>query len=292
MADEQKHTEDIDDFEDGSPVNLFDRIRLSQPENFSMKKIPGEVSPKADCAAIILAGGRGKRLNDGSKNHKKISKQLLKMSGKPVLTWSMDSFDAVPEIGAIIVVCPEEQFQEYIETVVDPFAFQTPIVMAPAGDTRQESAFHGLDMVPDKFDYVMIHDGARPLVPPTVIKHIYSVLKGNPDIDGAVCAHPCIDTLKVVEDGKIVGTPDRSAFWLAQTPQIFKRETYTEAHRAALSDGFVGSDDASLIERIGGKVKVVEGKRNNVKLTVPEDYLILASVLQALNLEHGSEYDL
>ena len=204
----------------------------------------------------------------------------------------MDSFDAVAEIGAIVVVCSENSFEEYIEKVVDPFAFQTPIVMAPAGDSRQESAFNGLDMVPDKYDYVMIHDGARPLVPPTVIKHIYSVLKGNPDFDGAVCAHPCIDTLKVVENGKIVGTPDRTAFWAAQTPQIFKREIYTEAHKSALLDGFVGSDDASLIERIGGYVKVVEGKRNNIKLTVPEDYLILASVLKALNLEHGSEYDL
>ena len=195
-----------------SPVNLFDRIRLTQPENFSMEKIPGCVSEKADCAAIILAGGIGRRLNDGSKNHKNISKQLLKMSGKPVLTWSMDSFDAVAEIGAIVVVCPQDSFEEYIEKVVDPFAFQTPIVMAPAGDSRQESCFNGLDMVPDKFDYVMVHDGARPLIPPNVIKQIYSVLKGNPDLDGAVCAHPCIDTLKVVEDHKIVGTPDRSAF--------------------------------------------------------------------------------
>ena len=292
MTDEQKSTEDFDKLVEDSPVNLFDRIRLSQPESFSMKKIPGEVSPKADCAAIILAGGLGRRMNDGSKNHQNISKQLIKMSGKPVLTWSMDSFDAVPEIGAIIVVCPENDFEEYVEKVVDPFAFQTPIVMAPAGDSRQESAFRGLDMVPEKFDYVMIHDGARPLIPPTIIKHIYSVLKGNPEIDGAVCAHPCIDTLKVVEDHKIVGTPDRSAFWLAQTPQIFKREIYAEAHKSALADGFVGSDDASLIERIGGNVKVVEGKRNNIKLTVPEDYLILASVLQALKLEHGSEYDL
>lgn len=124
----------------------------------------------------------------------------------------MDSFDAVPEIGAIVVVCPQDSFEEYIEKVVDPFAFQTPIVMAPAGDSRQESCFNGLDMVPDKFDYVMVHDGARPLIPPNVIKQIYSVLKGNPDLDGAVCAHPCIDTLKVVEDHKIVGTPDRSAF--------------------------------------------------------------------------------
>lgn len=292
MVDDEYSDEKFDEINDDSPVNLFDRIRLTQPENFSMKKIPGEVSSKADCAAIILAGGLGRRLNDGSKNHKNISKQLLKMSGKPVLTWSMDSFDAVPEIGAIVVVCPEDNFEEYIEKVVNPFAFQTPIVMAPSGDSRQESAFNGLDMVPEKFDYVMVHDGARPLIPPTVIRHIYSVLKGTPELDGAVCAHPCIDTLKVVEENKIIGTPERSAFWLAQTPQIFKREVYAEAHRAALADGFIASDDSSLIERIGGNVKVVEGKRNNIKLTVPEDYLILASVLQALNLEHGSEYDL
>ena len=204
----------------------------------------------------------------------------------------MDSFDAVAEIGAIVVVCPENDFEEYIEKVVDPFAFQTPIVMAPAGDSRQESCFNGLDMVPEKFDYVMVHDGARPLVPPNVIRHVYSVLKGNPDLDGAVCAHKCIDTLKVVEDEKIIGTPDRTAFWLAQTPQVFKREIFTEAHKSAMADGFIASDDASLIERIGGNVRVVEGKRNNIKLTVPEDYLILASVLQALNLEHGSEYNL
>lgn len=86
MTEERKNTEDIDELLEDSPVNLFDRIRLSQPENFSMKKIPGQVSDKADCAAIILAGGLGRRLNDGSKNHKNISKQLLKMSGKPVLT--------------------------------------------------------------------------------------------------------------------------------------------------------------------------------------------------------------
>lgn len=73
---------------------------------------------------------------------------------------------------------------------------------------------------------------------------------------------------------------------------MFKREIYEEAHRSALIDGFIGSDDSSLIERIGGQIKVVEGKRNNIKLTVPEDYLILASVLQALKIEHGSEYDI
>lgn len=291
MADKAKNY--MDSFNpENSPVNLFDRIKLMEPENVSMKKIPGQVSKNADCAAVILAGGQGRRLGGGSSNRNNLSKQLIMMSGKPVLTWSMDSFDAVPEIGEIIVVCPVDDYELYIEKVVNPFAFQTPVLMAPSGESRQESVFNSLEYISEKFDYIMVHDGARPLIPPTVIRHIYSVLKGNPDLDGAVCGHPCIDTLKVVEGDDIVGTPDRSAFWLAQTPQVFKQKVFREAHLAALTDGFIASDDASLIERIGGSVKVVEGKRNNIKLTVPEDYLILASVLQSLNLEHGSEYEL
>ena len=95
--------------------------------------------------------------------------------------------------------------------------------------------------------------------------------------------HPSIDTLKIVENGIIQGTPDRSVFWNAQTPQIFRAGIYRRAHAAALSDGFVGTDDSSLIERLGGRVMVVEGKRDNIKLTVPEDYLIIsAAVRQAL----------
>lgn len=275
-----------------SPENLFDRLSYSEPENFSMQKISGKVSDKADVAAIILAGGKGTRLNEDICGEN-TPKTLIKMSGKPVLTWSMDSFDAVENIGLIVVVCPSDGFEEYINKVVDPFAFQTPVLMAPAGETRQESAFSGLDLVPKKFKYVMIHDGARPLIPVKTINHIISVLKGNPDLDGAICAHKCIDTLKIVEDDNtIIGTPDRNAFWQAQTPQMFKRDIYEEAHRSALAEGFIASDDASLIEKIGGLVKVVEGKRNNIKLTVPEDYLVLASVLQALKLEHGSEFNI
>ncbi|MDO5328681.1 MAG: 2-C-methyl-D-erythritol 4-phosphate cytidylyltransferase [Coriobacteriia bacterium] len=283
---------DAFDMDLDTPVNLFDRLKKNQPENFSMKKIPGVVDDKADVAAIVLAGGTGSRIAADLRDYTNKPKQLIKMSGKPVLTWSMDSFDAVGQIGCIVVVCPEEDFEQYINEVVDPFAFQTPVLMAPSGESRQESAFSGLDFVTDQFKYVLIHDGARPLVPPSIIKHIINVLKGCPECDGAVCAHPAIDTLKVVEDEMIVGTPDRSAFWEAQTPQVFKTKVYREAHLAALADGFVGSDGSSLVERIGGSVKVVEGKRNNIKLTVPEDYLILASVLHSLKLEHGSEFDL
>ena len=93
--------------------------------------------------------------------------------------------------------------------------------------------------------------------------------------------HPSIDTLKVVENGVVVGTPDRSVFWNAQTPQVFRAGIYRRAHASALSDGFVGTDDSSLIERLGGRVLMVEGKRDNIKLTVPEDYLIISAAIRA-----------
>ena len=93
--------------------------------------------------------------------------------------------------------------------------------------------------------------------------------------------HPPIDTLKVVENGVVVGTPDRSVFWNAQTPQVFRAGIYRRAHASALSDGFVGTDDSSLIERLGGRVLMVEGKRDNIKLTVPEDYLIISAAIRA-----------
>jgi 2-C-methyl-D-erythritol 4-phosphate cytidylyltransferase len=125
-----------------------------------------------------------------------------------------------------------------------------------------------------------MHDGARPLVSPELIAHTISIVKGNVDADGAVVAYRSVDTLKVVENGVVMGTPDRSVFWNAQTPQVFRAGIYRRAHAAALADGFVGTDDSSLIERLGGRVLVVEGSRNNIKLTLPEDYLMLETSIR------------
>ena len=186
------------------------------------------------------------------------------------------------DVGLIVIVCPEDRQEEYLKRAIDPFPFVTPVVLAPAGSIRQESAFSGLSCVDDKFEYVVLHDGARPLVSPDLILHTINTLKGNFDADGAVVGHPAIDTLKLVEDGVIMGTPDRRVFWNAQTPHVFRAGIYRRAHAAALADGFVGTDDSSLIERLGGKVLVVEGKRDNIKLTVPEDYIMLASAVRML----------
>jgi 2-C-methyl-D-erythritol 4-phosphate cytidylyltransferase len=240
-------------------------------------ELQGCVNKNPQTAVIILAGGSGERFG------REGGKQLVEIAGKPILTRSAEVFDSVGDVGLIVVVCPEERTEEYLRKAIDPFPFATPIVMAPAGSIRQESAFSGLEMVPDTYEYVMLHDGARPLISRELVEHTISVLKGNIDCDGAVVGHPSIDTLKIVENGIIQGTPDRSVFWNAQTPQIFRAGIYRRAHAAALSDGFVGTDDSSLIERLGGRVMLVEGKRDNIKLTVPEDYLIVsAAVHQAL----------
>ena len=241
----------------------------------SLVGLEGKLDKKPKTAAVILAGGTGDRFG------REGGKQLVEIAGRPVLTWSAESFDAVGDVGLIVIVCPEERQDEFLKSAIDPFPFVTPIMVAPAGPTRQESAFAGLEYVPEDYEYVVMHDGARPLVTPDLIAHTIATVKGNIDCDGAVVAHPAIDTLKVVENGVIAGTPDRNVFWNAQTPQVFRAGILRRAHAAALSDGFVGTDDSSLIERLGGRVLVVEGPRDNLKMTMPEDYELLeAAVLK------------
>lgn len=227
--------------------------------------LAGNVDKKASTAAIIVAGGTGERF------HNPGGKQLFEAMGKPLLTWSAEAFDAVGDVGLIVIVCPEERQEEYCRVAIDPYPFVTPIKFAASGGSRQESAMSGMQEVPRKFDHIAIHDGARPLVTPELINHSINKLKGNPDLDGVVVGHPSVDTVKIVKDDIITATPDRSMFWVAQTPQVFNAPIYRRAHDAAIEDGFVGTDDSSLVERIGGRIAMCRGPRDNIKVTVPED---------------------
>lgn len=247
-------------------INTLERAGLS---------LEGRVAKNPSAAAVIVAGGSGERFGNPG------GKQLFEVLGKPVLTWSAEAFDAVPDVGLIIIVCPEERQEEYCRCAIDPYPFVTPVEFVASGNLRQESAMNGLDAIPQSYEYVIVHDGARPLVTAELVIHSISALKGNPDIDGVVVGHPSIDTLKVVKDRSIVGTPDREMFWVAQTPQIFKASAYRRAHNAAMYEGFVGTDDSSLIERIGGRVMMVEGPRDNIKVTVPEDVGPVVAALSA-----------
>jgi 2-C-methyl-D-erythritol 4-phosphate cytidylyltransferase len=227
--------------------------------------IQGQVSQNPHTAAVILAGGGGERFGRTG------GKQLLELQGKPILTWSAEAFDGVSDVGLIVVVVPHDRMEEYCRKAIDGFPFVTPVIMVPSGAIRQESSFAGISRVPDTFEFIAIHDAARPLISPELVNHAISAVRGNLDADGAVVGYPAIDTIKIVSGNGIIGTPDRSAFWVAQTPQVFRSEIIREAHATALTEGFVGTDDSSLVERINGKVVLVKGPRNNIKITVPED---------------------
>ncbi len=240
----------------------------------------GVVGKKADVAAVIVAGGSGERLGRPG------GKQLMPILGKPLLTWSLQAFDAVSQVGHIVVVCPESRIEEYRSLAIEPYDLATPVDVVAAGELRQESAMNGVEAVPSRFKFIAMHDGARPVILPETIVHAINMLKGTLEADGVVCGHPAIDTLKVIDGDVVVGTPDRSMFWVAQTPQVFHADALRQAHLAAMEEGFIGTDDSSLVERVGGRVILLECPRDNIKLTVPED---VAPVVAYLKQRYGSD---
>jgi 2-C-methyl-D-erythritol 4-phosphate cytidylyltransferase len=220
---------------------------------------------------IIAAGGSGERFGRAQ------GKQLARVAGRSVLSWTLQAVDTA---GAdlIVVVCPATRMQEYESEAVSPARLVTPVAMAPSGDTRQASVASGLNLVPPELGVVAIHDGARPLVAATVFRDAVSLISSS-DCDGVVVGHPSYDTLKMVEGARVIETPDRSRFWAAQTPQVFRQTSLRAAHEAAEKDGFVGTDDAAIVERWGGVVLMLEGPRDNIKITTPDDAAFAEAVL-------------
>ncbi|WP_144744374.1 2-C-methyl-D-erythritol 4-phosphate cytidylyltransferase [Enorma burkinafasonensis] len=230
----------------------------------------------ARVCAVVVAGGSGQRFGNPG------GKQLIDVAGRPLMSWCLEAFDRAAHVGHIVVVCPAGRRDEMRRRAVEPFGFATPVTFADAGATRQDSTDAGVEAVPAGFDIVAVHDGARPLITPEAIDHAIEVLLADPALDGVVCGQPAIDTLKVVgEDGIIEDTPPRSRFWTVQTPQIIRLDAMRRAHEAAGAAGFVGTDDSSLVERFGGRMRCVETARDNLKVTVPEDLLPVTAMLEA-----------
>jgi 2-C-methyl-D-erythritol 4-phosphate cytidylyltransferase len=226
----------------------------------------------ARAAAIIVAGGTGERLGRPG------GKQLAPVHGKPVLSWALAAFDAVPAIDLVVIVCDSNRTDEFSEQAVKPIDPVTAVRFAASGDTRQESVASGLAAIPDDIGVVLVHDGARPLVTPALVGEALKAF-GASGGDGLFVGHPAVDTLKVVEDGVVVDTPDRARFWTVQTPQIFSAGALREAYSAAAVNHWVGTDDASLVERNGGRVVAFKGPRDNIKVTVAEDLLLVEAAL-------------
>jgi 2-C-methyl-D-erythritol 4-phosphate cytidylyltransferase len=221
-------------------------------------------------AAVIVAGGVGERFGAPG------GKQLAMVCGKPVVAWSAAAFDACERVDHVVLVAHPERLEEYAAAL--PAAKLRASV--PGGATRQDSVEAGLEALPDGVDVVAVHDGARPLVTPETIARALDALSSDRDLAGVVVGHPQFDTVKrVFAENEVGATVDRNGLWAAQTPQVFRLGVLREAYRRAAADGFVGTDDSSLVERIGGRVRMLRGPRENIKVTVPEDLIVVEAVL-------------
>lgn len=216
--------------------------------------------------AIILAGGSGSRMGADC------NKVLLELCGTPVITRSVKAFEDL--VDGIVLASREEDIPA-METAMESVAL--PVTIVSGGASRQESVWNGLCALPAECTHVLIHDGARCLVDADTIRRcMASVEKCNTGI----AANPAIDTIKQVDtDETVVSTPDRSTLRAVQTPQGFTVELIRRAHKAAQADDFLGTDDASLVERLGIPVHLTMGNRRNIKLTTPEDLAMAKSFL-------------
>lgn len=210
--------------------------------------------------AVLVAAGLGRRLGVPG------PKFELELAGKPLVLYSLEALQAAGSVGSIVLVAPAGRVREWRESVrLEPISKLMAIV--EGGQSRQESVANGLAAAGEP-GIALVHDAARPLVTPSLIDRVCDIPGG---FDGVIPCVPVTDTVKQVEGGLVVATLDRDRLAAAQTPQAFRFEALKQAHEAAAADRFRGTDDASLVERAGGRVAVVEGSRDNIKVTYPED---------------------
>ena len=217
----------------------------------------------ATASAIIVAGGSGNRF--GSET----PKQFLALSGKPLLAQTLARFDACAAIARIVLVLPGDGFNPARETM-ERFVGDKPTDIVPGGDTRQASVREGLSCIdPQPESLIAVHDGARPLVDEELITR---VVEKASEHGGAIAAIPVVETLKEVSEAMTIErTLDRKRYYRAQTPQCFRYGILREAYDAAGRDGFVGTDEAALVERLDATIHVVVGSEHNIKITTQED---------------------
>jgi 2-C-methyl-D-erythritol 4-phosphate cytidylyltransferase len=225
--------------------------------------------------AVIAAGGSGDRLGVG------VSKFEAEILGRPMVSYSLEVFQGSDAIEGIILVVPADRLADWSPAALRESGISKASQTVSGGRTRQESVFIGLQLIEGETGVVAVHDAARPLVTGRMVDAVCDVPEG---FDGLITAVPVTDTIKSVEDGAVASTLERSRLVSVQTPQAFDLATLIHAHRAAARDGFEGTDDASLVEREGGKVGIVEGRPSNIKVTYQADLVMAAAVLSGRGL--------
>lgn len=220
--------------------------------------------------AIIAAGGSGLRMKAD------VRKQYLLLENVPVLTRSLLPFDDAPQVDRIIMAVPEGDLAYCKNNIVGPYPFKKKIEIVKGGVDRQASVFEGLKAAKGSH-IVLIHDGVRPFVTRELIDACLSEVKRY---GACIPAIPAIDTLKQLDrHDRVIGTIERKKIWMAQTPQCFDYDLIYNAHKAAKENRLSVTDDASLIEKMGKLISMVEGSRCNMKITTPEDFKLARAVM-------------
>jgi 2-C-methyl-D-erythritol 4-phosphate cytidylyltransferase len=233
---------------------LYNRERLKE---FEMAEKAG---------AVIVAAGASERMGG-------IDKVLVPVGGQPVLSWVIDAFEDCGSIGQIVVVVNEKNMEK-VRQLMENQGWYKVSELCTGGNLRQDSVRKGLHRL-DRCDWVVIHDGARPLVTVSLIEQ---GLKAAEETGSAVAAVPVMDTIKVAgHDRYVWHTPVRDTLWSVQTPQVFRFDIINEAYHRAKEEV---TDDATLVEQLGHKVKLYEGSYDNIKVTTPDDLILAEAYLQ------------
>lgn len=221
--------------------------------------------------AIIPAAGQGRRMQIGK------NKAFLSLLGQPLLVRSILALSGCSEIEYIVVVVAESEVEE-ATAILNQVQGIKPWEVIVGGNERQYSIANALKAVPKESTIILVHDAARPLIDSKTVSLLIAEVR---KYKAAGVAVPVKDTIKVIdEDGFAVNTPRRDTLWSIQTPQGFDADLIREAYKRAEADNFCGTDDASLVERLGVRVKMVQGSYQNIKVTTPEDILIAEAFLK------------
>ena len=222
-------------------------------------------------SAIIPSAGSGTRMKAS------LAKQFLPLGGMPVLCHTLSVFERCPAVTEIIVVLSRNDMKLAEETIFKRFPFRKISKVVEGGPSRMASVSLGLKAVSPGAEIVVIHDGCRPFVTEAMITESVAAAKIN---GGAVVAIPLLDSLKKTVGGRVAGTIPREGLWRAQTPQAFRAAVLREAYEAAIKSSAEATDDASLLERLGMPVAIVNGSEFNIKITVPEDLVMGEMILK------------
>src|SRR5215467_2547949 len=220
--------------------------------------------------AIIAAAGFGRRMKADR------PKQLLALNGAPSIIHTIRKFDASPLIDYIIVTAPRESVQE-VRDLVKSASLRKIVLVVEGGERRQDSVAAGLAHLQPGTEIVAVHDGVRPFVP---AEDIENVVKQAQRTGAAILGVPIVETVKQVEKDLVELTLTREHLVLAQTPQVFRTDILKEAFDRARQDEYYGTDESSLVERLGRPIAVVRGSERNIKITRPTDLTLARAFLE------------